>query len=278
MHLTQLADIARTTGYPVVEVDGWTTRGHGPMAAVRTIVCHHTAGAATGNMPSLDVITNGRPGLDGPLANLGLARDGTVYVVAAGLAYHAGDVRDPDYANAYSIGIEGEATGVAPWPVVQLDAYAQLCAALATVYSLKPARVLGHKEVCYPVGRKSDPNFDMAAFRITVTHAMEEFSMPTPEEIAHAVWAHPVGSTLEADGQTRTTQAMASQRNYKRLAALASRPTVDIGELAAALVAALNALPPPVGGSTLTPDAVRQACEVAVRSVLGGLDAPPPGQ
>jgi hypothetical protein len=188
MMLTNLADICRAAGLTVVEVQGWKTRGHGGMTAVRFVVCHHTAGPATGNMPSLDVITDGRPDLPGPLCNLGLGRDGTVYVVAAGLAYHAGAVRDPSYANAYSVGVEAEATGVTSWPAVQMAAYARLCAALVEAYGLTVDRVLGHKEVCDPVGRKSDPNFDMGALRAQVADVIQEDDMPTPAEIAKAVW------------------------------------------------------------------------------------------
>ncbi len=194
MYLTKLADICRAAGLKVVEVRGWRTRGHGPMTSVKTIVCHHTAGARTGNMPSLNTITNGRPGLDGPLAHLGLARDGTVYVVAAGLAYHAGQVRRSSYANAYAVGIEAEATGVDTWPDVQMKAYATLCAALVKAFGLTPARVLGHKEVCFPVGRKTDPNFAMGPFRTRVTNALKNPSpapggiVATADEIYKAVW------------------------------------------------------------------------------------------
>ncbi len=41
-------------------------------------------------MPSLGVIRDGRPGLKGPLSQLGLGRDGAYYVIAAGRAQHAG--------------------------------------------------------------------------------------------------------------------------------------------------------------------------------------------
>lgn len=169
MMLTDLAEACRKSGLKVVETPGWRTRGHGEMRGVETIVCHHTAGPKTGNMPSLGVITNGRTGLAGPLSHLGLGRDGTAYVVAAGLAYHAGTVREATMGNSYAIGIEAEATGVDPWPAVQLDAYARLCAALCAHYGVPVVRVLGHKEVCSPVGRKVDPNFDMAAFRRQIT-------------------------------------------------------------------------------------------------------------
>lgn len=191
MYATRLADICRAAGLKVVEVRGWKTRGHGPLTAVKTIVCHHTAGPRTGNMPSLNVVTNGRPGLSGPLCNVALGRDGTVFTVAAGLAYHAGQVRSPTYANGFSLGIEAEGTGVDPWPKVQYDAYAVLCAALATAYAVPSSRVLGHKEVCFPVGRKSDPNFSMAPFRSKVAAILGSPGVEpvsAPPAVYAAVW------------------------------------------------------------------------------------------
>lgn len=168
MMLTDLADAARSSGLPVIEISGWRTAGHGPMKALQTIVCHHTAGPRTGDTPSLAVVIRGRADLPGPLAQLYLSRAGAVYIVAAGLAYHAGPVLLASYGNASAIGIEAEATGVDPWPEAQLDAYARLVAALVRHYKLPPARVLGHKEVCSPPGRKIDPNFDMNTFRARV--------------------------------------------------------------------------------------------------------------
>ena len=170
-YLTDLAAACRKSGLKVVEQPGWKQRGHGPMSAVKTIVCHHTAGPATGNAPSLNVVQSGHSNLRGPLSQLLLARDGTVYVVAAGLSYHAGTVRKSEYGNAYAIGIEAEATGTTSWPEVQMDAYARLCAALMDHYKVPIGNVLGHKEVCSPPGRKIDPNFDMAAFRGRVQNA-----------------------------------------------------------------------------------------------------------
>lgn len=174
--LTQLADVARSAGLTVVEVAGWKTRtslaGEG-MSSVQTITCHHTAnGGASGNAPSLDVVKNGRPGLNGPLAHFLLAKDGTVYVVAAGHCNHAGVSLKTAYTNSHAVGIEAEAKGVpgtdSDWPEVQMVAYYRLCAALRAEFGLAVADVRGHKETCSPVGRKSDPDFDMAAFRSQV--------------------------------------------------------------------------------------------------------------
>src|SRR5579871_6896323 len=112
--LTWLADILRNAGLKVAECPGWQTRGHGDMGEVKGILCHHTAGGKTGNMPSLDTIINGRPDLSGPLAQLGLGRDGTFYIIAAGRCYHAGTGawKGVTTGNSSFIGIEAENTGL----------------------------------------------------------------------------------------------------------------------------------------------------------------------
>lgn len=179
-YLTNLADVVRRSGLTVHEVDDWKARGHGPMDDDLTgVVCHHTAGPKAGDHPSLNVVTNGRQGLAGPLSHLFLSRSGEVHVVAAGLCWHAGAVRNIKWINRRMIGIEAEATGVDAWPAVQLEAYAKLCAELTRGYSLKVENVLGHKEVCDPPGRKIDPNFDMAALRRRVT-ALLDAPKPPP--------------------------------------------------------------------------------------------------
>jgi len=156
-----LADAARSTGYPVVEVAGWRTRGHGGMRVVEGVVGHHTATShrAAGDYPSLGIVTNGRADLAGPLCNLGLGRSGTVYVVAAGCAYHAGASRWAGFTdlNDEFLGIEAESAGTGGWTPAQLDAYPKLVAALLRYMNRGADRYAGHKDVCLPVGRKIDP-------------------------------------------------------------------------------------------------------------------------
>lgn len=174
MMLTDLADVLRRAGLRVIEEPGWKTRGHGPMTSVTSITLHHTAGPATGEAPSLGVVRDGRTGLPGPLAQLVLGRSGTWYVVAAGLAYHAGVTFYAWQGNAYAIGIEAEATGTSPWPAEQYASFVRGARALADRYGVPYDRVMGHKEVAYPQGRKVDPNFDCAAFRAALNAPQEE--------------------------------------------------------------------------------------------------------
>jgi hypothetical protein len=171
--LTNLADILRNAGLTVVEVDGWRTRGHSQMNPVKSILVHHTAGPPTGEYPSLKIVRDGRPDLSGPLSQLGLGRSGTWYVIAAGRSYHAGKtIDDSIFGNYNAIGIEAEGTGVpssdnghAYWPEVQYQSYVRGVKALQAAYSVPTVRVLGHKEVAFPAGRKVDPNFSMHEFR-----------------------------------------------------------------------------------------------------------------
>lgn len=182
-YLTQLADVARRTGYPVTEVTGWKTRGHGPQPEVQGIVCHHTAGpAAGGDYPSLAVVRSGRPGLDGPLSQFGLGRSGRIYVIAAGRCWHNAPSTSPMHDNSSSIGIEAENNGSQPWPTEQLDAYRRLCAELCKEFGLPASRVKAHREVNTS---KPDPHHvDMNDFRAAVTALIKGKASPPPVRLS----------------------------------------------------------------------------------------------
>lgn len=176
--LTWLPDVLLAAGLAVAEVPGWQDRGHGDMRQPRGVMCHHTAGPADGIMPSLRVVTEGRRDLPGPLSQLCLGRDGTYFVVAAGRAYHAGQGRWQGITSGNSsfIGIEAEHTGRAEdrWPQVQVDAYVAGVAALLGKLEAEPLMCCGHKEYALPPGRKTDPCFDMDAFRRAVAQTMAD--------------------------------------------------------------------------------------------------------
>jgi len=174
--LTWLPTELEAAGLKVAEVPGWLERGRAEMGPTKGVICHHTAGPATGNMPSLGIIRDGRPDLPGPLAQLGLGRDGTYYVVAAGRANHAGAGRWETLTdgNQNFVGIEAENTGNAsdPWPLVQMDAYQRGVAAILKKIGAPVIMCCGHKEYALPPGRKIDPIFSMAEFRSGVAAIM----------------------------------------------------------------------------------------------------------
>ena len=175
--LSWLPQVLQGAGLKVAEQPGWLTRGLGDMGTVRGVMCHHTETPSSKNMPTLNVITHGRAGLAGPLSQLGLARDGTYFVIAAGRANHAGTGRWRGIAtgNSSFIGIEAENTGLSddqPWPEVQLDAYARGVAAILTRIGASADMCCGHKEYRLPPGTKTDPSFDMDQFRARVKAIM----------------------------------------------------------------------------------------------------------
>src|SRR3954447_22127715 len=162
--LTWLPEVLEDAGLKVAEQPGWRTRRHGEMGTVRGVMCHHTAGPKNGNMPSLGICTNRRPGLAGPLSQLCLGRDGTWFVVAAGRASHAGagEWQGITTGNSSFIGVEAENTGLEndhPWPEVQMDAYRRGVAAILKHIGAQPIMAVGHLEYAQPKGRTPDPSF-----------------------------------------------------------------------------------------------------------------------
>src|ERR1035437_3487314 len=180
--LLWLPDILKAAGLNVQAVDGWQTRGHGDFGSPQGILCHHTCGPRDGDIRDLHVLVDGRSDLAGPLCNLGLARSGVFWIVAAGKAWHAGrglwqGVSD---GNSHLIGIEAENIGTSdahgnplePWATAQLDAYRRGCAAILKHIGKPAIMCAGHKEFALPKGRKDDPNFDMVKFRADVAALM----------------------------------------------------------------------------------------------------------
>lgn len=197
--LVWLPKVLTEAGLKVSLVDGWETRGRGDVGSTFGVICHHTVGPKTGNMPSLRVLREGRSDLPGPLAQLGLGRDGTFYVIAAGRCNHAGrgSWRGLTNGNSNFIGIEAENTGLAddfPWPEIQMDAYARGVAAILKHIGRGAEFCAGHKEYALPPGRKPDPRFDMNAFRASVDRYIRGVG-PAPALIPKA----------EPDGKLRPT-------------------------------------------------------------------------
>jgi hypothetical protein len=188
--LTWLPNVLETAGLKVAVVPGWELRGRAEMGQVLGVICHHTAGPRKGNMPSLQTLIDGRDDLPGPLAQLGLGRDGTFYVVAAGRCNHAGagTWQGLSQGNTNFIGIEAENTGLpndSPWPPIQVDAYRRGVAAILKQVGRPALFCAGHKEYALPKGRKDDPDFDMNAFREGVAAIMSG-ATPTPSLIPAA--------------------------------------------------------------------------------------------
>lgn len=189
--LTWLSTVLKNAGLKVAPQPGWMNRGHGDMGTIKGVICHHTVGPLNGNMPSLNVLIRGRPDLPGPLAQLGLGRDGTYYIIAAGRCSHAGrgSWKGITTGNSSFIGIEAENTGIGkvgdprfdPWPAVQLDAYRRGVAAILKHIGQPAGMCCGHKE-WRPGGKINPHTIDMDDFRTDVDKIMDG-TAPPPQPI-----------------------------------------------------------------------------------------------
>lgn len=175
-----LVNHLRHWGLKVEEKDGWRFRGRPYNFYPRAIIAHHTAsGSSSGNFAAERIVTDGRSDLPGPLCQILLGRDGTVKLIAAGYANHAGyggpRAGIPEnQGNTYTIGIEAENNGVGEqWSKAQLNAYYRLCAALLVWMGTKDeSKVFGHKEW---TSRKIDPaGINMNFFREQVAKAIAQ--------------------------------------------------------------------------------------------------------
>jgi N-acetylmuramoyl-L-alanine amidase-like protein len=165
IYVSWLVDCARAaaagTGKQVIVSPGWDSRGHGGMRVVEGVVGHHTGTpeSAPGDYPSLNVVQNGRSDLAGPLSNFGLGRSGNIYVIAAGLCYHAGASAYAGFVdlNDEFLGIEAEDSGDGVWNDAQLFMYPRLVRACLDYMRRGVDRYASHRTVATPAGRKNDP-------------------------------------------------------------------------------------------------------------------------
>lgn len=175
MRAEWLPQVLRDAGLTVHEQPGWRARGK-EMASILGVVCHHTAtGPRTSDASVVALLIKGRPDLKGPLCQLGLRRDGSFDLIAAGKGNHNGY---GEWGNQ-SIGIEAYNDGVGePWPDVQVRAYEIGVAAILAHLGLDAQHAKGHKET--DPGRKIDPSgIDMSRFRTAVAAHIRKPPMPT---------------------------------------------------------------------------------------------------
>lgn len=233
-----LADALRAEGVKVVEAAGWRDRGSATFNP-KGVICHHTAGPARGDAPSLGVCINGRPGLPGPLCQIVLARSGTAHVIASGRANHAGAGGWRGLtSNAQVFGIEAENTGLGePWPPVQYAAYVRCVAALCRRLQLPVGMVCGHKE--WAPTRKIDPKgIDMTRFRADVLARLGNVSPPptTPQELTVA----DVAALMKKLDQLAAQQAATDLRVQELKQQLVDGDRPDLGTVPGRQLASLG--------------------------------------
>lgn len=179
--LTWLPDVLRDAGVDVYVMPGAETRSttEAGLGSIRGIVWHHTATStawADGHVAAL--LRDGRRDLPGPLAQVGIERDGTWVIVALGRCNHNGY---GVWGNE-SLGLEFYNSGKGePWPEPQVRSGIRGIAAICRHLDYDPSRVQGHKET--DPGRKIDPaNLDMNEIRRRVDVALHS-PQPSPKEL-----------------------------------------------------------------------------------------------
>jgi peptidoglycan hydrolase-like protein with peptidoglycan-binding domain len=172
-YLTDLDDVARRTGFPVIEVGGgpgqqgedWkrrarrsNTNGYSDGRPDHVMVHHTASGAGSDGWPDVNYClfrSDARP-----LMNLYISRKGDIYVCAAGCTNTNGSGTDMcgmanDAMNTHAIGIEAGNDGRGElWPDPQLNCYNRLCKELCDAYGIPIERIHSHWQ--YAIGRKID--------------------------------------------------------------------------------------------------------------------------
>lgn len=189
-----IAAECRRRGEVVEFVPGWEERGAGAMVRVDGQLNHHDAvPPSAGHAGGLRVCTFGRAGLRNSLCMFYVASNGAIWVVAAGVSWHAGEGRIA--SNPRWSGIEARNDGRGePWPPAQLRAHRTLNVVSAERWRYGVANVRDHKE--HAPGRKSDrAGIDPAAWRRSLTA-----SPSTPQEaiaMGKYVAAHLLPGTVQ---------------------------------------------------------------------------------
>lgn len=198
--LDDFPDYLRARGFRVVGVPGWRQRKR-PFGLFRPKghVAHHTGGAGNGMAYAAGILTGGYRELPGPLCQIALNRHGTVIMIAAGRANHAGKTRRIGFmsagdGNSQAVGTEAMNTGTEGWSNphpknpfgTQYNAFIALSAALEDYMGWKRGSTLAHGETS--TSGKWDPGIrdssgrtrmlNMDVFRREVRKVV--FGKPTP--------------------------------------------------------------------------------------------------
>lgn len=172
--------------------DGWGITEENK-TGVHGVMIHHTGPFQT-EAGMLNLLWAGYEGLPGPLCHGGIPDDGTVHLMSAGRANHAGTgdplvlarviaenyattLPKPRFADGEAGGIDGNARfyglealnqgdGKDAWSVAQMRGMVRAAAAFCYGHGWTERSVIGHKE--WQRGKPDPRGVDMVAFRMAV--------------------------------------------------------------------------------------------------------------
>lgn len=187
----------RAHGVTVREWPGWSSRTNGQAPAYRGGIVHHT-GSPYGS--AYATLADGRPDLAGPLCNFAGNDDGSLTVVAAGPANHAGasggrsmgPLPTTTSFNRFVMGLEIVYPGTSPMREAQYRTaciWARVVADVVGGGNIESVRahaetsITGKWDPGYATGR----TIDMAKFRADAAHVLEDNMLLDPADIARIV-------------------------------------------------------------------------------------------
>ena len=242
--LTWLPDVLRAAGVDVWVMPGAETRttrasGLSPLG----IVWHHTAtGPNWSDTAVAALLRDGRRDLPGPLAQVGIERDGTWVIVALGRANHNGY---GTWGND-SIGLEFYNSGTGErWPLAQVQSGVIGSAAILRHLKQRAATaVKGHRET--DPKRKIDPaGLNMTTIRQRIDAEINGGDdMPLTESDLDAIAARVWNRTIVRDGVGMNAPAVlviGDIFHHARKAAAAQGADIDEAAVAQEILAHLDA-------------------------------------
>jgi hypothetical protein len=182
-----VADGLRYNKVPVTFEPGWETRGNGyvfPNGRPQGLITHHTGDSYGGG---LSILVNGRSDLDPPLCNCCTYPDGTIHIIAAQPANHAGASGGPSMGplpvtrlfNPLVWGNEVMYPGLQPWTPQQYRSARILGGVICGILGhTTPDWVRGHFETSIEgkwdpgIGDGSTRSFNMNLFRFEIWAAL----------------------------------------------------------------------------------------------------------
>ncbi|MFI9012571.1 N-acetylmuramoyl-L-alanine amidase [Streptomyces griseus] len=220
----RLLSALRAEGVKVVEYKSWRVHRRpastGAFGPVNGVMIHHTV--TSGTASSVELCYNGHSALPGPLCHGVIDKAGTVHLVSAGRANHAGrgddDVLRQVQAESYDRGktitpneanTDGNARfygfecvnlgdGRDPWPAAQREAIVRASAAICRAYGWSARSVIGHRE--WQPG-KIDPRSGQGG----VSVAPPELRRLIDERLAHPASWSPGAEPTKPTTPTPTT-------------------------------------------------------------------------
>lgn len=186
-----MADEFRAAGLKVVEVQGWKRRGrpastgHFNPKGANTV--HHTGvtSSSSNPAPGLSTLISGRSDLPGPLCHYAVAYDGTVYVIAAGRANHAGRISKSGVpgmpyggdGNAHAMGNEVMTNGTQTMPAAQRESIALTSAVVVLHWSRNQTWAHRHQDIS-ATGKWDIGQWTTAFLRSRVADSIRKINTP----------------------------------------------------------------------------------------------------